>query len=643
MTTVEEAGPPPDFLSSHPSPPKSSRLAVSDLLSAPTAGSSRTSPSRQATGDSTSSLEHSTHDADKGSRRASSPIIGDGNPMSEAAAAYQYASVQQITENRANIEYVLTIREQPKHSRMCGVGEKADRRPIDPAPIIQLRVITHDHPPPNKEATSDQIVSKPPQGNEIAVAPPPQELKSNQSSPDNKAVMLRRGVPVRTEWGDGWEDKTWYLENPYYFMYAMLANAETDEELHLLGDGKTRYTTGSCVSCLYHLKDIDGSEQGFFVFPDLSIRVEGQYRLKLCLFETIGHEVHHCKSIYSSPFNVYTAKRFPGMEESTLLSKSFADQGLKVRVRKNPRARRLRGNGKRKEILNSDEDSDGDPYTAPEPGLSTVKRVKNDGDTVTHLPGIHNRQQFTHHNYMPPSSSRGPSHPRTDPKFHDAPFVRPQPPLRSHNSDLPPVTRSYGPPGHHYDAAPLDPRENPPYGGLLRPMSSHRGEPYRGTRDERYADEYAAVHPAYRERNPRYVPVDDRGAMYDGYYTHPRSGPMYDAGSGPTSSRPVDMGVRGEPLYQPRQYTHHHQRPPTPLSFRDRSMSDPHRSAHFYGPTRGESDEHMEARTRLPPLHIALSPSTSPGLSKSGASPHNTHIPGQPPSHYRSHTSHFRP
>jgi hypothetical protein len=95
-------------------------------------------------------------------------------------------------------------------------------------------------------------------------------------------------VPVTTQRGEGWEDKAWYLENPYYFMYAMLADADTDEELHLLQDGKTRYTTGSCVSCLYHLKDIDGSHQGFFVFPDLSIRVEGRYRLKLCLFETIG-------------------------------------------------------------------------------------------------------------------------------------------------------------------------------------------------------------------------------------------------------------------------------------------------------------------------------------------------------------------
>lgn len=46
-----------------------------------------------------------------------------------------------------------------------------------------------------------------------------------------------------------------FLQNPYYFMYASLASPERDEELHLLKDGKTRCTTGSVVSSLYHLKD----------------------------------------------------------------------------------------------------------------------------------------------------------------------------------------------------------------------------------------------------------------------------------------------------------------------------------------------------------------------------------------------------
>ena len=56
-------------------------------------------------------------------------------------------------------EYELTVRQEPKQARMCGVGGKpistiklfpridwlvngtADRRPIDPPPIVQLRVL----------------------------------------------------------------------------------------------------------------------------------------------------------------------------------------------------------------------------------------------------------------------------------------------------------------------------------------------------------------------------------------------------------------------------------------------------------------------------------------------------------------------
>jgi len=111
-----------------------------------------------------------------------------------------------------------------------------------------------------------------------------------------------------------------FLQNPYYFMFASLAKPDDDTELHWMKvrflvstlcvpgasvasghlapysrlffpqDGKTRCTTGSVVSSLYHLKDSenDNRDAGFFVFPDLSVRQEGSYRLKLSLFEVVG-------------------------------------------------------------------------------------------------------------------------------------------------------------------------------------------------------------------------------------------------------------------------------------------------------------------------------------------------------------------
>jgi len=72
-------------------------------------------------------------------------------------------------------------------------------------------------------------------------------------------------------------------------MFAALVAPQADHEMHLLKDGKTRTTVGSVVSSLYTLKDPDKNcETGFFVFPDLSVRTEGSYRLKLSLFEVVG-------------------------------------------------------------------------------------------------------------------------------------------------------------------------------------------------------------------------------------------------------------------------------------------------------------------------------------------------------------------
>uniref|UniRef100_V5EHP8 Velvet domain-containing protein n=2 Tax=Kalmanozyma brasiliensis (strain GHG001) TaxID=1365824 RepID=V5EHP8_KALBG len=411
---------------------------------------------------------------------------------SEGSVAYQYVAVKQMTSARDHIEYQLTVREQPKQSRMCGVGEKADRRPIDPAPIVQLRVITHDRPIQQCNTVESGPVA------------PPVERRPGHGPKAPKAAGVRPGLPVATALGDGWEDKAWYLENPYLFMYAMLCNADTDEELHLLNDGKTRYTSGSCVSCLYHLKDIDGSHQGFFVFPDLSIRVEGRYRLKLCLFETIGHSVHHCKSIYSDPFHVYTAKRFPGMEESTRLSKSFAEQGLKVRVRKHPRSRR-RGSKRTKE------DSDASEDTPLARDRSPKRARASDILPVSGLPVP-----------QPIAFSRLPH--SYDARFERADYdrealMRPMP-----YDPHAPLPRSRAAWEQEQAMRARDPRSWDPrydqevYARPGREVDERQQLPHREFADARYMDEYSArsrapaVHPGMSDTIPSDYPDQDRSA-----------------------------------------------------------------------------------------------------------------------------------
>ncbi|KAH7044134.1 velvet factor [Linnemannia elongata] len=109
--------------------------------------------------------------------------------------------------------------------------------------------------------------------------------------------------------------------------------------MHLFKDNRTKATTGSSVSSLYPLKDIEGNgqESGFFVFPDLSVRMEGTYRLKFCLYEMVGYH----SLAYSFFRSIYGNKQYNNyLTESTVLSQYFADQGLKLRIRKEVRPKK---------------------------------------------------------------------------------------------------------------------------------------------------------------------------------------------------------------------------------------------------------------------------------------------------------------
>jgi hypothetical protein len=100
---------------------------------------------------------------------------------------------------------------------------------------------------------------------------------------------------------------------------------------------------GTLVSSLHRLKDVDNTDGGFFVFGDLSVKVEGEFRLCFSLFEISQYQVTHLQAIKSKVFKVYSSKEFPGMADSTILSRSFGDQGVRIRIRKERRMQLKRG------------------------------------------------------------------------------------------------------------------------------------------------------------------------------------------------------------------------------------------------------------------------------------------------------------
>ena len=94
---------------------------------------------------------------------------------------------------------------------------------------------------------------------------------------------------------------------------------------------------GTCVSSLHRLKDGNNQEGAYFVFGDLSPKVEGSYALQFNLYEMGQNQAVHIQSIISDKFQVQGPKFFAGLSESTALTRLFSDQGVRLRVRKEPR------------------------------------------------------------------------------------------------------------------------------------------------------------------------------------------------------------------------------------------------------------------------------------------------------------------
>ncbi|KAJ3072912.1 hypothetical protein HK102_006144 [Quaeritorhiza haematococci] len=88
----------------------------------------------------------------------------------------------------------------------------------------------------------------------------------------------------------------------------------------------------------------------FFVFPELSVRLDGSYRLRFSLIE-LGDmntpvAAKMVVTVDSDPFTVYNAKEFPGMQESSDLTKRLATQGFRVPIRKQHRSKVAAGSAK---------------------------------------------------------------------------------------------------------------------------------------------------------------------------------------------------------------------------------------------------------------------------------------------------------
>jgi hypothetical protein len=212
--------------------------------------------------------------------------------------------IRRVTRENRTLWYQLSVLQQPERARACGSGMKAnsDRRPVDPPPVVELRIIEGPSIAEGKDITFDY--------------------------------------------------------NANFFLYASLEHARplSHGRVQNAATANPPILTGVPASGMAYLDR--PSEAGYFIFPDLSVRHEGLYKLTFSLFETTKEEkdfdmepsdtdlppgVDWRMEIQTQPFIVFSAKKFPGLMESTTLSKTVADQGCRVRIRRDVRMRKREG------------------------------------------------------------------------------------------------------------------------------------------------------------------------------------------------------------------------------------------------------------------------------------------------------------
>lgn len=227
--------------------------------------------------------------------------------------------------------YELTMRQQPVQARMCGVGDKSDRRPVDPTPIIQLKVVDMNE----EEVKSDTGVRK--------------KLRHPDPGPNGMSFMQSELIN---------------LQSSILTARSLLLPLCMPSRRRRAGRGASCYRGREDTLPHRHTCFLAVSFERHRQFRRRFLRISRpwgpqrrQVQVEVDLVrdcrvsriisvqqnsDPISQQVFYCTTTFTDPFTVYSAKKFPGMEKSTALSKSFAEQGLKIRVRKDPRRESFR-------------------------------------------------------------------------------------------------------------------------------------------------------------------------------------------------------------------------------------------------------------------------------------------------------------
>jgi len=390
-------------------------------------------------------------------------------------------------------------------------------------------------------------------------------------------------VELKIYEGEGTENDITFNMNANYFLFATLeqarpiANGRMPEE-------KTRLTvlTGTPVAGMVYLDR--PKPAGYFIFSDLSVRHEGKYRLSFSLYEELKNakdddknldaskgvagdaHVTHRLEVKSEPFIVYSAKKFPGLTESTSLSRMVAEQGCRVRIRRDVRMRR-RDNKHGKEDW-EDYESETAPVRArvsgtPDPyGYGSVDPIgrPRSASNASHQSIVnplsrraslqdlsHGYQHYGTSPHTPQAAYAQPSPygPSPSQQFSQPPYmqqqaaVQPSPP-QFQQQQYPPAQSIAPQPGYYgYTPAPQQAQ-------VPQPLYAPHPPPFEASHQQhRLSVDYSAMAPDHRRSSGQYpMPPQPQS----GFASQPPS-QAYQSQTAPAYSQPPPPPTTQQPMY----------------------------------------------------------------------------------------------
>jgi len=135
-----------------------------------------------------------------------------------------------------------------------------------------------------------------------------------------------------------------YMNSPNLFCMVHLVPVDSDVPHHMPDHEPAM--VGTLCSSVHRLKDspdTNTTENAFFIFGDVSVRVTGIWRLRFTVYDIpFGQSRRSCMSqllatTFSAEFSVLQGKDFKGLAESTKLTRLFSEQGVRLRLRKEQR------------------------------------------------------------------------------------------------------------------------------------------------------------------------------------------------------------------------------------------------------------------------------------------------------------------